>query len=108
MTPYRVLTALPIYNEANHVADVLREVTQHAAELLVVDDGSSDEAPTLLKQQQAYYAQQQSQSQPVQQAPAAAAPAQQSAEQKLAQLDKLAAGGVRFKFSYGISPKRSS
>lgn len=55
MTPYRVLTALPIYNEASHVADVLRAVTQHAAEILVVDDGSSDETPTLLKEQQQFY-----------------------------------------------------
>jgi glycosyltransferase involved in cell wall biosynthesis len=38
----RVLTALPVYNEATHVAPVLREVTRYADDVLVVNDGSSD------------------------------------------------------------------
>lgn len=38
----RVLTALPVYNEATHVAPVLREVTRFADDVLVVNDGSSD------------------------------------------------------------------
>lgn len=38
----RVLTALPVYNEAKHVASVLREVRRYASDVLVVDDGSTD------------------------------------------------------------------
>ncbi len=52
---YRLLTALPVYNEANHVADVLREVTGYANELLLVDDGSSDGTPQILNDQQKFY-----------------------------------------------------
>ena len=49
---------------------------------------------TKAEQQQAYYAQQQAQQRPVQQAAPAAAPAApQTKEQKMAELDKLAAGG---------------
>ena len=49
---------------------------------------------TEAEQQQAYYAQQQAQQQQVQQAPAAAPPpAQKTTQQKLDELDKLAAGG---------------
>jgi len=46
---------------------------------------------TEAEQQQAYYAQQNAQQQPVQQA--APAPAQKTTQQKLDELDKLAAGG---------------
>jgi dolichol-phosphate mannosyltransferase len=42
------LTALPVFNEAAHVDEVLNEVVQHAGDVLVVDDGSSDATPTLL------------------------------------------------------------
>jgi dolichol-phosphate mannosyltransferase len=38
----RFLTALPVYNEVNHVDEVLDEVVRHAGDVLVVDDGSSD------------------------------------------------------------------
>lgn len=38
----RVLTALPVFNEAKHVAQVLREVQKYADDVLVVNDGSSD------------------------------------------------------------------
>jgi glycosyltransferase involved in cell wall biosynthesis len=38
----RILTALPVYNEARHVARVLSRVLEYADEILVVDDGSSD------------------------------------------------------------------
>jgi len=38
----RTLTALPVYNEANHVPDVLNQVLQHADDVLVVNDGSTD------------------------------------------------------------------
>ncbi len=38
----RFLTALPVYNEAAHVTEVLDEVVKHATDVLVVDDGSTD------------------------------------------------------------------
>ncbi len=38
----RFLTALPVYNEVNHVDEVLDEVVRHAGDVLVVDDGSND------------------------------------------------------------------
>jgi dolichol-phosphate mannosyltransferase len=38
----RVLTALPVYNEAAHVCPVLDEVARYADDILVVDDGSTD------------------------------------------------------------------
>jgi len=40
--PLRYLTALPVYNEANHVDEVLDEVALYADDILVVDDGSTD------------------------------------------------------------------
>ncbi len=42
------LTALPVYNEAAHVRDVLAEVRRYSTEVLVVDDGSTDETPRIL------------------------------------------------------------
>ena len=45
----RVLTAIPVYNEQAHIEPVLREVLQHAQDVLVVDDGSSDGTPERLK-----------------------------------------------------------
>ena len=38
----RFLTALPVYNEVNHVRKVLEEVRRYSPEVLVVDDGSTD------------------------------------------------------------------
>jgi dolichol-phosphate mannosyltransferase len=38
----RILTALPVYNERQHVAEVLERVRQFCADILVVDDGSTD------------------------------------------------------------------
>lgn len=38
----RYLTALPVYNEASHLDEVLDEVVRLAGDVLVVDDGSSD------------------------------------------------------------------
>jgi glycosyltransferase involved in cell wall biosynthesis len=38
----RILTALPVYNEARHVRQVLDHVLQHADDILVVNDGSTD------------------------------------------------------------------
>ncbi len=44
----RCLTALPVYNEARHVCQVLDEVARHAGDVLVVDDGSDDGTRELL------------------------------------------------------------
>jgi dolichol-phosphate mannosyltransferase len=44
----RFLTALPVYNEADHVTPVLDEVTRYATDVLVVDDGSTDGTSELL------------------------------------------------------------
>lgn len=44
----RFLTALPVYNEAAHVAPVIREVQRYSPDVLVVDDGSSDATPQIL------------------------------------------------------------
>ncbi|MBW3541487.1 MAG: glycosyltransferase family 2 protein [Planctomycetes bacterium] len=49
--PPRILTALPVYNEARHVEAVLDEVRRYAGEILVVDDGSSDATPVILSRQ---------------------------------------------------------
>ncbi len=45
-----VLTALPVYNEANHLTPVLDEATRFSEEVLVVDDGSRDGTGQLLRQ----------------------------------------------------------
>ncbi len=48
MPELRFLTALPVFNEASHVNDVLNKVSQYATDILVVDDGSSDGTSKLL------------------------------------------------------------
>lgn len=40
---HRTLTALPVFNEAAHVQDVLEKVLLHSDEVLVVNDGSTDQ-----------------------------------------------------------------
>lgn len=50
MTP-RFLTALPVYNEQSHLAEVLATVRHFAQDILVVDDGSTDMTPDLLRQE---------------------------------------------------------
>ncbi len=42
------LTALPVYNEVNHVGGVLDEVLRYSRNVLVVDDGSTDGTAELL------------------------------------------------------------
>ncbi len=46
--PVRVLTALPVFNEARHVDGVLDEVCRYSPAVLVVDDGSTDETAARL------------------------------------------------------------
>jgi dolichol-phosphate mannosyltransferase len=47
----RVLTAIPVYNEARHVERVLAEVKRYAGDILVVNDGSTDGTAELLARQ---------------------------------------------------------
>lgn len=49
--PRRVLTALPVHNEAAHVVPVLAEVRRYSEDVLVVDDGSVDQTPELLSRE---------------------------------------------------------
>jgi glycosyltransferase involved in cell wall biosynthesis len=44
----RFLTAIPVFNEARHLPDVLREVRRYSPRILVVNDGSTDETGDLL------------------------------------------------------------
>ena len=44
----RYLTALPVYNEARHIPEVLAEVRRYSQDVLVVNDGSSDDTPNVL------------------------------------------------------------
>lgn len=48
MAPRRLLTALPVFNEAQHLTGVLDLVVKNADDILVVDDGSSDATAELL------------------------------------------------------------
>jgi len=48
----RFLTALPVYNEAAHVAAVLAAVRRYSDHVLVVDDGSTDGTADVLRRQQ--------------------------------------------------------
>lgn len=47
----RWLTALPVYNEAQHVDRVLAEVRRYSDEIVVIDDGSTDGTAELLARQ---------------------------------------------------------
>jgi dolichol-phosphate mannosyltransferase len=44
----RILTAIPVYNEASHVRDVLAATRRYSPEILVVNDGSTDGTAELL------------------------------------------------------------
>jgi glycosyltransferase involved in cell wall biosynthesis len=45
----RFLLAMPAYNEASHLPDVLPGVQRHIRDILVVDDGSTDGTPEVLR-----------------------------------------------------------
>lgn len=47
---YKLLTALPVYNEVTHVAGVLTELLAQVPDVLVVDDGSNDGTADVLRQ----------------------------------------------------------
>jgi dolichol-phosphate mannosyltransferase len=47
----KLLTAIPVYNEDQHLEPVLQEVRRYAPEILVVNDGSTDRTPQLLARQ---------------------------------------------------------
>jgi glycosyltransferase involved in cell wall biosynthesis len=47
---HRFLTALPVYNEVNHIAGVLDEVRRYSPNVLVVNDGSTDGTDDVLAQ----------------------------------------------------------
>lgn len=46
--PMRVLVAIPVYNEEQHVTTVIRRVLEHAEDVLAIDDGSTDASGCLL------------------------------------------------------------
>lgn len=43
------LTALPVYNEARYVGDVLDLVSRYSDDVLIVDDGSTDETADIVR-----------------------------------------------------------
>ena len=51
----RVLTTLPVFNERQHVDQVLQCVKQHAQDVLVVDDGSTDGTADILREQEGIF-----------------------------------------------------
>jgi dolichol-phosphate mannosyltransferase len=44
----RWLTAIPVFNEAAHIQNVLREVRRYSDDILVINDGSTDGTPRIL------------------------------------------------------------
>jgi dolichol-phosphate mannosyltransferase len=47
----RFLTAIPVFNEARHIDEVLVPARRWSPEILVVDDGSTDDTPARLARQ---------------------------------------------------------
>jgi len=48
MKSCRFLTALPVYNEAEYIDEVLDEVSKYSDDVLIVDDGSTDGSDRIL------------------------------------------------------------
>jgi dolichol-phosphate mannosyltransferase len=48
--PETTLLAIPVFNEARYVCDVVRGAQHYVPDVLVVDDGSTDETPVLLRE----------------------------------------------------------
>lgn len=48
MDPFRWLTAIPVYNEARHIREVLAAVRRYSPDILAVNDGSTDGSRELL------------------------------------------------------------
>lgn len=46
----RLVIAIPVHNEQQHLQDVLEQVRHFHNDILIVDDGSTDKTPQLLKQ----------------------------------------------------------
>jgi glycosyltransferase involved in cell wall biosynthesis len=44
----KLVTAIPVYNEARHVEAVVREVKRHSPNILVINDGSTDDTAEIL------------------------------------------------------------
>ena len=44
----KLLLAIPVFNEAKYVCDVLAMAKRHCREILVIDDGSTDRTPEIL------------------------------------------------------------
>jgi glycosyltransferase involved in cell wall biosynthesis len=51
----RVLTAIPVYNEAKHVRNVLAEVRRYSRNILIVNDGSTDGTAELLDRERGLF-----------------------------------------------------
>src|SRR5262249_61411618 len=49
--PMRFFTAIPVYNEERHVAQVLREVRRYSPNIVVINDGSTDSTGRILSEQ---------------------------------------------------------
>jgi dolichol-phosphate mannosyltransferase len=47
----KLLTAIPVYNEARHLENVLAEVRRYSPDILIVNDGSTDDTAELLARQ---------------------------------------------------------
>ncbi|MDA7977922.1 MAG: glycosyltransferase family 2 protein [Pirellulales bacterium] len=47
---HQSLTALPVYNEVEHVREVLEQVSRYSSRILVVDDGSTDGTADVLRE----------------------------------------------------------
>ena len=49
--PKRWLTAVPVYNEAKHLREVLAQIRRYSTDILVVNDGSADGTSALLERE---------------------------------------------------------